>query len=144
MYFFFFQAEDGIRDSSVTGVQTCALPILAFVYVSCPRMELCGESRPCRSAQCSSILYTLQTMQMSALVCFILFASLCCGQQPPNLPAQREAMKKLAFLVGKWSGGATSSRGPNETVKVTQTEEVQFNLSGPVLPIERPGHTPAT
>src|SRR5207237_4795721 len=27
MTFFFFQAEDGIRDSSVTGVQTCALPI---------------------------------------------------------------------------------------------------------------------
>src|SRR5260370_34628 len=28
LVFFFFQAEDGIRDSSVTGVQTCALPIL--------------------------------------------------------------------------------------------------------------------
>src|SRR5437762_11757511 len=28
MLFFFFQAEDGIRDTSVTGVQTCALPIL--------------------------------------------------------------------------------------------------------------------
>ena len=27
--FFFFQAEDGIRDRLVTGVQTCALPILA-------------------------------------------------------------------------------------------------------------------
>src|SRR5260221_9744846 len=26
-YFFFFQAEDGIRDHCVTGVQTCALPI---------------------------------------------------------------------------------------------------------------------
>src|ERR1022692_238242 len=26
-YFFFFQAEDGIRDYKVTGVQTCALPI---------------------------------------------------------------------------------------------------------------------
>ena len=26
-HFFFFQAEDGIRDSMVTGVQTCALPI---------------------------------------------------------------------------------------------------------------------
>src|SRR5207245_3939966 len=26
--FFFFQAEDGIRDATVTGVQTCALPIL--------------------------------------------------------------------------------------------------------------------
>src|SRR6266850_7448911 len=28
-YFFFFQAEDGIRDYKVTGVQTCALPICA-------------------------------------------------------------------------------------------------------------------
>src|SRR5437762_4403142 len=28
-FFFFFQAEDGIRDTSVTGVQTCALPISA-------------------------------------------------------------------------------------------------------------------
>src|SRR2546422_10435157 len=27
MHFFFFQAEDGIRDVAVTGVQTCALPI---------------------------------------------------------------------------------------------------------------------
>ena len=26
-FFFFFQAEDGIRDDLVTGVQTCALPI---------------------------------------------------------------------------------------------------------------------
>src|SRR2546427_13263050 len=29
LFFFFFQAEDGIRDLTVTGVQTCALPILA-------------------------------------------------------------------------------------------------------------------
>src|SRR5690554_7109347 len=29
--FFFFQAEDGIRDADVTGVQTCALPILGDV-----------------------------------------------------------------------------------------------------------------
>ena len=28
VFFFFFQAEDGIRDADVTGVQTCALPIL--------------------------------------------------------------------------------------------------------------------
>src|SRR5205823_7361889 len=28
-FFFFFQAEDGIRDKLVTGVQTCALPIFA-------------------------------------------------------------------------------------------------------------------
>src|SRR3712207_7925611 len=30
MLFFFFQAEDGIRDIGVTGVQTCALPIYAL------------------------------------------------------------------------------------------------------------------
>ena len=29
LHVFFFQAEDGIRDADVTGVQTCALPILA-------------------------------------------------------------------------------------------------------------------
>src|SRR2546430_17724563 len=29
--FFFFQAEDGIRDLTVTGVQTCALPILSLL-----------------------------------------------------------------------------------------------------------------
>src|SRR2546430_3008045 len=36
--FFFFQAEDGIRDLTVTGVQTCALPIcrVFFVYRSKP------------------------------------------------------------------------------------------------------------
>src|SRR5690606_39970497 len=31
--FFFFQAEDGIRDFHVTGVQTCALPISASLTV---------------------------------------------------------------------------------------------------------------
>src|SRR5256885_6591392 len=30
IFFFFFQAEDGIRDYKVTGVQTCALPILSM------------------------------------------------------------------------------------------------------------------
>src|SRR2546427_5396767 len=31
-FFFFFQAEDGIRDLTVTGVQTCALPICVERY----------------------------------------------------------------------------------------------------------------
>src|SRR6266705_4512759 len=30
--FFFFQAEDGIRDRTVTGVQTCALPISRLAW----------------------------------------------------------------------------------------------------------------
>src|SRR6266487_4994678 len=36
--FFFFQAEDGIRDGRVTGVQTCALPI------SCPSVPSAGRA----------------------------------------------------------------------------------------------------
>src|SRR5699024_12138608 len=30
---FFFQAEDGIRDRNVTGVQTCALPIYSYICI---------------------------------------------------------------------------------------------------------------
>src|SRR5207253_6395223 len=37
--FFFFQAEDGIRDGHVTGVQTCALPI-------CRTLKLRRRTRP--------------------------------------------------------------------------------------------------
>src|SRR5690606_40230983 len=33
-FFFFFQAEDGIRDFHVTGVQTCALPIASGIDVN--------------------------------------------------------------------------------------------------------------
>src|SRR5882757_452448 len=45
--FFFFQAEDGIRDIGVTGVQTCALPISQATLISCmPRqMPSTGRSR---------------------------------------------------------------------------------------------------
>src|SRR5699024_11830555 len=32
IFCFFFQAEDGIRDRNVTGVQTCALPIYQMAY----------------------------------------------------------------------------------------------------------------
>src|SRR2546430_6405697 len=35
--FFFFQAEDGIRDLTVTGVQTCALPICRACCCCCRR-----------------------------------------------------------------------------------------------------------
>src|SRR5262249_62108171 len=45
--FFFFQAEDGIRDWSVTGVQTCALPISGFRPA---RRHRRGLSRRCRRA----------------------------------------------------------------------------------------------
>src|SRR5882762_6803880 len=44
-YFFFFQAEDGIRGSSVTGVQTCALPIWSSGTYTANRRPLCRPYR---------------------------------------------------------------------------------------------------
>src|SRR5438105_6500828 len=41
--FFFFQAEDGIRDPLVTGVQTCALPILLYSINFHPARPLTDE-----------------------------------------------------------------------------------------------------
>src|SRR3989440_374791 len=38
-YLFFFQAEDGIRDLIVTGVQTCALPICAVLRATALRLS---------------------------------------------------------------------------------------------------------
>src|SRR5688572_31106137 len=41
--FFFFQAEDGIRDLTVTGVQTCALPIFSARTRSRSAMTTLGK-----------------------------------------------------------------------------------------------------
>src|SRR5207249_9203712 len=46
LLFFFFQAEDGIRDRNVTGVQTCALPICSRSYgVRSPSRVASGRLR---------------------------------------------------------------------------------------------------
>src|SRR5256885_13211945 len=53
LFFFFFQAEDGIRDYKVTGVQTCALPISitttnisSYFFITRPRLaSACGPFR---------------------------------------------------------------------------------------------------
>ena len=58
------------------------------------------------------------------------------AQQSPNIEAQREAMKKLSFLAGHWSGPATIAPGPGEPLHLTQTENVEYKLDGLVLLIE--------
>src|SRR5207245_5667461 len=49
--FFFFQAEDGIRDATVTGVQTCALPIsvasLTGLVTTGGRLDVCNAIPSC-------------------------------------------------------------------------------------------------
>ena len=59
------------------------------------------------------------------------------AQQPSgSVDTQRQAMRKLSFLVGHWSGPITVNRGPGETLRLTQTEDVQYKLDGLVLLIE--------
>src|ERR1022692_4901745 len=45
-FFFFFQAEDGIRDYKVTGVQTCALPICLVPFPVLPALGLAAVPLP--------------------------------------------------------------------------------------------------
>ena len=57
----------------------------------------------------------------------------------PDLEAQRTALKKLDFLVGKWTGEARLRHGPSEPIELLQTEEAQYKLGGLILVIEGVG-----
>src|SRR5687768_17679970 len=55
-FFFFFQAEDGIRDVAVTGVQTCALPILFCRLPPLSRLRFPTRSCPPPAPDCARSL----------------------------------------------------------------------------------------
>jgi hypothetical protein len=55
---------------------------------------------------------------------------------PNSVDAQREAMRKLSFLAGHWSGPVTIVRGTGEGLYLTQTEDVEYKLDGLVLLVE--------
>lgn len=57
----------------------------------------------------------------------------------PDLEAQRAAMRKLEFLIGKWAGEARIYRQPNEPIVLQQSEEAHFKLDGLLLLIEGTG-----
>src|SRR3712207_4941706 len=75
LYIFFFQAEDGIRDIGVTGVQTCALPIFTYVvnrninytnqcYFRC---RFCAFSKGPKSLNLRGDPYLLDTTEVACL-----------------------------------------------------------------------------
>src|SRR2546430_11256118 len=74
LVFFFFQAEDGIRDLTVTGVQTCALPI--FVTVTARRSTFPSRNTHTMSfpSECCtrSEEHTSELQSQSNLVCRLL------------------------------------------------------------------------
>src|SRR5690606_40714934 len=60
LIFFFFQAEDGIRDFHVTGVQTCALPILGADGANSQVRQMAGIGVHAWQYQQSCMLITVQ------------------------------------------------------------------------------------
>src|SRR5437870_13352531 len=62
---FFFQAEDGIRDGHVTGVQTCALPIFT-VSGAAALLVACGDSKPKADSTLAAAPDTVKAAVVSA------------------------------------------------------------------------------
>jgi|SRR5579875_1519599 len=84
--------------------------------------------RPLRSIACGGLAGA-----------FIVSLSLATATQQPtstSVETQREAMHKLAFLVGRWSGPVTIMRGPGEPLHLTQFEDVEYKLGGLLLLVE--------
>jgi hypothetical protein len=61
---------------------------------------------------------------------------------PSSADAQREAMRKLSFLAGHWSGPVSVVRGPGEALHLTQTEDIEYKLDGLVLLVEGKSTSP--
>ena len=74
---------------------------------------------------------------LAAGVLFLACAAVTAQQPAQNgADVQRDAMRKLAFLAGRWSGPVTIIRGPGEPLHLTQSEDVEYKLDGLVLLVE--------
>src|ERR1035441_7276030 len=78
-------------------------------------------------------------MRAIVLVFLTGMAALGYGQRQAAVTAQRDAMKKLEFLVGRWSGEGIVVRGPGDPMRLRQTEDVQWKLDGLVMVVEGTG-----
>src|SRR5699024_2519830 len=75
LIFFFFQAEDGIRDRNVTGVQTCALPILTDQVSNTSNKEKEAYKRQKRKEAMQKQLISFSLMIGFTLIAFAIVAT---------------------------------------------------------------------
>jgi hypothetical protein len=78
----------------------------------------------------------MKTLVPLPLLCLI---ALPLAAQTPSIAAQRQAIEKLDFMVGKWQGEGWIERPPGPRVTFTQTENVQKKIDGLVLLVEGKG-----
>src|SRR5207249_7527647 len=102
----FFQAEDGIRDRNVTGVQTCALPI----FMSLPFVLLVLDVYPLRRARgnwrrvlLEKLPYLLLAIAAAVISVLVVIAKVGLTSPSAYPPPARAAMALygLAFYLGK-------------------------------------------
>jgi hypothetical protein len=91
-----------------------------------------------KTSICTFILPPFLSTALLAAAFVTSFSLSRAAQQPVSnsVDAQREAMRKLSFLAGHWSGPVTIVRGPGEGLHLTQTEDVEYKLDGLVLLVE--------
>src|SRR5437762_9253775 len=105
---FFFQAEDGIRDTSVTGVQTCALPILtcaeAMVFVVEIRALLSSRGERAFDENGLEVRVAAASTRIAVLTGALVLAGT--GPGPGGeMPIGREAREIRADLREDFDGG---------------------------------------
>src|SRR5207253_6318300 len=90
-FYVFIQAEDGIRDGHVTGVQTCALPIFNFLLLT-----LLTFQKFCKEQSSLSLISTHEVLQHHlSFLTFILITTNC------QIDAIRESIRSEERRVGK-------------------------------------------
>src|SRR5690606_39951003 len=96
MYCFFFQAEDGIRDFHVTGVQTCALPISVFV----PTVDR-GQMQGNFGRYAVAFLAVGSVVNITGFpTCVLIFCG--CQNLPGDLPGRSEERRVGKECRSRW------------------------------------------
>src|SRR5699024_12122006 len=104
--YFFFQAEDGIRDRNVTGVQTCALPICSSSFDGLSRPDHCCDTSPLRHQQQCEATAALRTQHRPALT-----ARVALGEAPIAPEIGRASCRERVETSRVAGGGQEKGRG---------------------------------
>src|SRR5258708_37266713 len=109
VFFFFFQAEDGIRDDLVTGVQTCALPILVVGDM----LDISSMRKAADGVSSAYFVYPMLPGQVEAAAIFAqvarerrleMVASMSHKQARPYARSMATAAHWLSEQIFNWSG----------------------------------------
>src|ERR1039457_765584 len=97
--FFFFQAEDGIRDYKVTGVQTCALPILIPIWTSSSASA--GPSSMTRARLCFTPIPDRKSTRLNSSHLVISYAVFCLKKKINHILSSGAVEREFESRAGR-------------------------------------------